>query len=112
MASYLLDSEIDLVRMEGDDSDVEITIDESLSIAGSDVTFEIHDRNGDAIISKTNAVGGGITIAGQTITVTLLPADSTGYAGVHRYEFKIVTDLGKTYRICRGTFEFLEKTVA
>jgi hypothetical protein len=109
MASYLLDSEVDLTRMEGDDSEVEIIVADVLDITGATVVFEIKDRDGDVLIQKTTSSG--IVITDQNIKVTLVPADSNGKSGRHRYEFKLTTAGGKVYRILRGYFEFIPKTV-
>jgi hypothetical protein len=111
MASYLLDSEVDFTRMEGDDSDVEITISNDLNITGSSCKFEIQNRDKEVLITKESANPGEIIITGQTIKVILVPADTDGKSGTHRYEFKLLTADGKTYRICRGDFFILQKIV-
>jgi hypothetical protein len=109
MASYLLDSEVDMTRMEGDDSEVEIIVSDVLDITGATVVFEIKDRDGELLIHKTT--DSGIDITDQNIKVTLEPEDSDGHAGRHRYEFKLTTATGKVYRILRGYFEIMEKIV-
>lgn len=110
MASYLLDSEVELTRMEGDDSEVEIIVSNVLDITGASCVFEIKDRDGELLLSKETG-GSGIEITGQNIKVTLVPADTDGKSGRHRYEFKLITSTGKVYRILRGYFEILKKTV-
>lgn len=103
MATYLVQSSISITRHEGDIADVVFTIpNPPLDITGYGVRFWVKDSSGRTIIRK-DTVDATITVAGQLVTIPLLPADTKGHAGKHSWESEIY-DINGPITIGYGPF--------
>lgn len=121
MATYLPKGVIKIYRQEGDNADVVFICPDVLDLTGSEVKFEvwtIPDENllepieSELVFSKTNELDGGIDVDEQTIIIELLPEDTTGFAGLHKFECQVSNDA--TYgivTIAKGFFQILDEII-
>lgn len=88
---------------EGNLADVQLTMHSSFSMTGVKVTFQVRDNSDDLIIEKKSSLGT-ITIAGQAITIPLLPADTTGHNGTFLYEIDFLNATNQPFATIGGKF--------
>ena len=94
MATYLIKSEKHFTRQEGDSADVEIIVPEIIDMGNYDAHFVAVD----------------ISIQGQRITIPILPADTKGKTGKHRWELQI-NSTENIYTIGRGFFYIVSELI-
>ena len=107
MATYLIAREITITRQEGDVADIVITVPAALSMTARTPVFQVRDTSNRAIINKTTPA---ITVQAQVINIPLLPADTKGKPGKHRWELQ-VTDTNGPVTIGRGNFEIIKEII-
>ena len=113
MASYTIKRDITIIRQEGDNSDVIITIPDVLNIDNADITFLVVTSTKDEIIKKT--LLDGITKDSQIITVKLDPVDTKGYYGNHKWELQLNDQTVDSYGIVtvgKGIFTINKEFIA
>lgn len=88
MPTYLVKSAKQIIRHEGDFADVAFTVPAALSLAAYDVRFVVKDNAGRTIMRKDTA-DGSITVASQEVMIPLLPADTKGKSGTHKWEAEV-----------------------
>jgi hypothetical protein len=93
MATYLVRAPKQITRHEGDLADISIIVPEILSLAVYGVRFQVKDSSGRSIFRKDTA-DATITVAGQTANIALLPADTKGRAGNHKWEAELYNQNG------------------
>jgi hypothetical protein len=93
MATYLVRAQKTITRHEGDIADISFIVPEILSLTGYGVRFHVKDSSGRSIMRKDTA-DGTITVAGQTANIALLPADTKGKAGTHKWEAELYNQSG------------------
>lgn len=106
MATYLKGKSVEIVRQEGDDADVTITIPELLPVVGAILKFYVfkqHKR--EAFIRKE------VTMTSQTTTITLAAGDTKGHAGRHFYEIEIVRADGKVLTAATNYFTIIKELI-
>lgn len=101
MPTFIVRKETTITRQEGDVADVVFVVPKVLSMTGRTARFGVFNSAGTAIFEHETPDP--ITIASQTITVPLLPVDTTGHSGSHRWELEVNDDDGPI-TIGRGTF--------
>jgi len=101
MATYIVATEITITRKEGNLADIAFTVPDIFSLTGKTVKFAVEDINGSSIMLKE---GADVTIAGQLITIPLLPADTDNHAGKHRWEMNAYDAELQPITIGRGVF--------
>ena len=106
MATYLIEEEAVITRQEGDIADVEITVPSELPLDGHGVTFQVKAAGGRVLINKKDTTNT-LTITDQDIYIPLLPADTRGKDGVHRWELQVDTEDGPI-TIGRGDFRIIK----
>jgi len=89
---------------EGNVADIELDMDVSFPMTGIDVTFEVRDTANKLIIRKTSEVGGGITIAGQNIVITIDATDTKKRSGKYNYEIDFLNIGDDPFATIGGTF--------
>jgi hypothetical protein len=110
MATYLIGSETEIKRQEGDTGDIIITMPESLSMTPYTQTkFQVKNLSGTVIINKSVSAGT-ITVSGQTITIPLLTTDTKGYAGQYRWELEI-SNSTEVITVAKGVFIIVEEII-
>lgn len=112
MATYLIESEINLVRQEGDTSDIQFKdIPVELNLAGATAKFEVKKKlkTDTAIITKTTTEG--IVIEGQDLTINLLPSDTKGQSGRWRWELQLTLSDTSIVTIGRGCLNILPELI-
>ena len=82
-------------------ADVVFVVPKVLSMTDRTARFGVFNSGGTAIFEKESPDD--ITIASQTITIPLLPADTTGHSGSQRWELEVLDDDGPI-TIGRGHF--------
>ena len=96
--------------MEGNNSDIEILAPAIFPMEGRTVHMQARATNGDLLFAKTTANGGSITLAGQLITITILPADTLRKSGSHLWELKAHNDTDGIVRLANGPFKIKKQT--
>ena len=91
--------------MEGDNSDIEILAPAMFPMEGRTVYMQVRATNGDLLFAKSTADGGGITLAGQLITITILPADTLRKSGFHLWELEAHNDTDGIVTLANGPFK-------
>lgn len=112
MATYLIGREIPITRQEGDNADIVIQVPVELSLAGDvSLRFQVTDKKDTYVVFEKN-IGNGATIAGQVITIILLPEDTTGFNGVFKWELEVTkaSDYG-IVTIGRGDFKIIKQII-
>lgn len=89
---------------EGNVADIELDMDVSFPMTGIDVTFEVRDTANKLIIRKTSEVGGGITITGQNIVITIDATDTKKRSGKYNYEIDFLNAGDDPFATIGGTF--------
>jgi hypothetical protein len=92
---------------EGNLQDFEFDIDEDFPIADVDeITFQVRSQYDNSVIisRKMSDSVNPILLAGRTITVPILPADTLGYPGVHQYEIDLVNTNNQPFATIGGKF--------
>ena len=107
MATYLIKSEKHFTRQEGDSADVEIIVPEIIDMSNYDARFVVKENNLRTIMDKK---AGDISIQGQRITIPILPADTKGKTGKHRWELQI-NSTENIYTIGRGFFYIVSELI-
>lgn len=103
MATYLIGSETTITRQEGDSADIVMVVPDTLDMDSyPNVKLQVKTTKGVLLIDK--ATGSGISVTGQTITVTLNPVDTKNRSGRHKWECEI-NDGTNYITIARGPFE-------
>ncbi len=87
MTTYKIKKEFTIQRQEGDHASVIFVVPDILSLNGRTATFKVANSQRKIILSKT--VGKGLTISGQQISIPLLPADTKGHSGSHKWELEL-----------------------
>lgn len=107
---FVVKKEFEIVRQEGDDASVQFTVPAEIPLTTATCKFQVKDQNGKLLITKT--ASNGIVIDGQSITVTLLPADTTWHSGMHRWELEVTDeDSYGTKTIGKGVFKILSQLI-
>ena len=104
MATYTVKAPTPIERMEGDNSDIEILVPTAFPMAGRTVRLQVRATNGDLLFAKSTASGGGITLAGQLIKITILPADTLRKSGSHLWELETQNTADGIVTIANGPF--------
>ena len=107
MPTYLIKSEITITRQEGDVADVTITVPSVLDMTNRTPRFQVRDAAGKRLIDKTVP---DVVVTEQVIFVPLLPADTAGKPGKHRWELE-VTDTNGPVTIGRGDFNVVKQLI-
>jgi hypothetical protein len=110
MTTYIVAEEITITRQEGDHADVTIVVPASLSMVSATAKFQVNSAKGTLIFLKSSATTG-LDINAQTITVTILPADTKGKSGTHRWELEITNSASKIITAGRGDFEIIKEEI-
>lgn len=106
MNTYRIKEEKSIVRQEGDNASIIIIVSNELLLTGYDIAFRVENKQGISVMSKTS-IAGTLTVLNQQITIPLLPVDTLGHSGVHRWELELTSPLKIT--IGRGTFTIVPK---
>ena len=104
MSTYLIQSEIDITRQEGDDADIVFNVPAEFSLTDATVIFQVQTSKGTLIFEKTP------TPSLQVITITIDAVDTKGYVGTKRWELQ-VTRSGKITTIGRGDFIIVKELI-
>lgn len=84
MATYLIETEIDIRRQEGDDADIVIEAPPFFDISGASVRFKV--KGADGIIFAKDTID--CTILNQILSIPIAPIDTRGKAGKYRWELQ------------------------
>ena len=101
MPTFIVRKETTITRQEGDVADVVFVVPKVLSMTGRTARFGVFDSAGTTIFEKESPDP--VSIASQTITIPILPADTTGHSGSQRGELEVNNDDGRI-TIGRGHF--------
>lgn len=104
MAAYMIKAPTPIERMEGCNSEIEIHVPTTFPMVGCAVHMQARATNGDLIFSKSTVSNGGITLAGQTILITILPADTLHKHGSRLWELKVKSEGYGILAIANGPF--------
>jgi hypothetical protein len=88
MPTYLVERAIAITRQEGDLADIIFTIPDVLSTTDYDVRFLVKGNNGRTIVKKDTA-SDDIIVSEQTVTIPILPSDTKGKPGNHKWELEL-----------------------
>jgi hypothetical protein len=110
MATYLPGKPFKITRHEGDTADIVFTVTSSINLAGMDVLFQVRNAYNDLVFSKSSAAGGGMVVDGQVVRVSLLPVDTTGFPGTHKWELQVSSSI-RVQTLVNGPF-IINKEVA
>jgi hypothetical protein len=111
MSTYIISSEIQLIRQEGDTSDIVFVVPDVLSLTTfTEIKFSVF-RNSSVIIEKLLS-DGSISVLSQTITIDLLPDDTKGYSGDYKWELEISNLTPTIITIGRGMFTLIAEQIA
>jgi hypothetical protein len=106
MATYLKGNSRKIVRQEGDDADVTITIPEMLPVVGATLKFAVFKQ-----WQKVPFINKSVVMATQAVTIPLVPDDTKGHPGLHFYEIEIVKPDGKILTAATNQFEILKELI-
>jgi hypothetical protein len=93
MPTFLVERPITITRQEGDLADIVFTIPAILDTADYGIRFSVKDDKGRTVLKKDTAEND-ITVQYQKVTIPLLPADTKGKPGNHKWEVEIYKDNG------------------
>ncbi len=110
MAAYMVKAPTPIERMEGDDSEIEILVPTAFDMAGRTVRMQVRSTTGDLLFAKSTTTGGGITLAGQMIKITILPADTLHKHGSHLWEMEVQNEADGIVTIANGPFKIRRQT--
>jgi hypothetical protein len=87
MATVNRGKDIDLLRQEGDDSDVVFTVPSEALVLTVNTTaiFQVKDIKNVIQFTKSST----INITGQIITIPFVPSDTKSKSGNHRWELQV-----------------------
>ena len=105
MATYTVKAPTPIERMEGDNSDIEILAPAIFPMEGRTVYMQVRATNGDLLLAKSTLTGGGIALAGQLITVTILPTDTLRKSGSHLWELEAHNEADGVVTLANGPFK-------
>lgn len=88
---------------EGNLASIDLEMDETFPMEGVGVTLQVKDSEGTVIIEKSSYEDD-ITIAGQDITIPLLPGDTETLAGRHKYEIDFINASNQPFATIGGIF--------
>ena len=110
MATFLIGSEININRQEGDTADIVFTMPTILDLSlFAEVKFQV--KNATKSVFTKSLTDNTITVNGQTITIPLLVADTTNKAGTHRWELEISNDTPEVITIAKGNFTIIKQII-
>lgn len=107
MTTYLTKTNKALTRQEGDNASIVFIVPDILPLTGRTATFKAVDSRNRTTLSKT--FGSGLSISGQQISITLLPDDTKGHAGSHRWELELSTP--QVITIARGSLTIIPEII-
>jgi hypothetical protein len=93
MPTYLVERPITITRQEGDLADIVFTIPAILNPADYGIRLSVKDDKGRTVL-KMDTAANDITVQDQMVTIPLLPADTKGKPGNHKWEVEIYKDDG------------------
>ena len=94
---------------EGNLQDFEFAIDNNFDVSLiNDITFEVRNCKGGTIINKRLSQGQ-ISLIGNTVTIPILPEDTTGNGGTHSYELDFINSEGQQFFTMGGKFVVMEE---
>lgn len=106
MATYLKGKSRKIVRQEGDDADVTITIPDLLPVVGATLKFCVFKQG-----QKVPFINKEVVMAAQTVAIPLLPGDTKGHPGLHFFEIEIVRPDGKILTAATNHFEIIKELI-
>jgi hypothetical protein len=109
MSTYLIQEPFTITRQAGDISDVVFVLQNTLSLSGKTVKFQVRSSRGVLIIDKVSPTN--ITVLSQTITIPLLAADTYGYKGTYSWELEISASTTFKSTIGFGDFIIIKTTI-
>ena len=107
MQSYIVETEQDITRQEGDTGSIQFTIPVVLNPASYTILFKVFTRNGTVVFTKADAAW---TRATQTITAYLAAVDTKGYEGNHRWELQF-SSATEVITVGKGCFKILKEEI-
>lgn len=106
MATYLKGKSRKIIRQEGDDADITITLPALLPVVGASLKFAVFKQG-----QKTAFISKEAVMTAQTVAIPLLPGDTKGHPGLHFYEIEIVRPDGKILTAATNHFEIIKELI-
>ena len=96
----------DFTFQEGNESDIELIMDDSFSMIGVTCSLQVRNSRGKLLIEKGVD---DITIIGQEISIPISSEDTKRNSGKHNYEIDFINLAGKPFATVGGVFEIQEE---
>jgi len=106
MATFIIAQEVTITRQEGDLADLVLVVPDILPLTGRTAKFRAEKIDGTAFIEKQSP---DIVMLLQVITIPILPADTDGNSGKHRWELKVYDAQNNPITIGKGVLYVLKK---
>jgi len=105
--SYIIKNEIEIRRQEGDTGNITIIIPEQIDLDGMVPILHVVDRKLNTIFKKEDSDW---SINDQTISCSLLPTDTRGKSGNHKWELQLQS-LNEVITVGRGNFLIIKEII-
>lgn len=110
MATFIIGSEINISRQEGDTADIVFTVPSILNLdLFTEVKFQV--KNATKTIFSKSLTDNNLTVLSQTITIPLAVADTANKTGTHRWELEISNDTPEVITIAKGNFTIIKQSI-